>query len=189
MKYLSTLFVLISFAAALQAQSTYLHCGRLIDGKSNELLSEMTVVVDSNRIVRVVSGYAQPPADARLIDLKEKVVLPGLIDLHVHLQNQSSRDNYSKGFRLNDADIALQAIPYARTTLLAGFTTVRDVGGNGVNIALRNAINAGHIVGPRMFTSGKSIATTGGHADPTNGWRTTLMGDPSPAEGVINGAD
>ena len=189
MKHFSILFFLLTCAVTLRAQSTYLHCGHLIDGKSNELLSEMTVVVDSNRIVRVVSGYEQPPADARLIDLKEKVVLPGLIDLHVHLQNQSSRDNYSKGFRLNDADIALQAIPYARTTLLSGFTTVRDVGGNGVNIALRNAINSGHIVGPRMLTSGKSIATTGGHADPTNGWRTTLMGDPSPAEGVINGAD
>ncbi len=180
MKHLFILFTLVFWATSLPAQSVYLHCGGLIDGKTNELLSEMTVVVDSSRIVRVVSGYEQPPADAQLIDLKEKVVLPGFIDLHVHLQNQSSRDNYSKGFRLNDADVALQAVPYARTTLLAGFTTVRDVGGNGVNIALRNAINAGDIVGPRMLTSGKSIATTGGHADPTNGWRTTLMGDPSP---------
>jgi len=115
--------------------------------------------------------------------------MPGFIDLHVHLQNQSSRDNYSKGFRLNDADIALEATQYARTTLLAGFTTVRDVGGNGVNISLRNAINRGFVVGPRIYTAGKSIATTGGHADPTNGLRKDLMGDPGPKEGVVNGPD
>ena len=184
---LITLFILSS--SILYAQPTYLHCGRLIDGQSDQVQSEMTVVVDSNRIVSVVSGFAEPPSGAQLIDLKEKTVLPGFIDLHVHIQNQSSKDNYSKGFRLNEADVALQAVPYARTTLLAGFTTVRDLGGDGVNIALRNAINAGHVDGPRIFTAGKSIATTGGHADPTNGVRQDLMGDPGPAEGVINGPD
>ena len=181
--------VLIFSNIYLHAQSTYLHCGQLIDGKSDQVQSEMTVVVDSNRIVSVEKGFTEPPPEAQLIDLKEKTVLPGLIDLHVHIQNQSSKDNYSKGFRLNEADIALQAVPYARTTLLAGFTTVRDLGGDGVNIALRNAINAGHVEGPRIFTAGKSIATTGGHADPTNGVRNDLMGDPGPAEGVINGPD
>ena len=188
MKHLLTFLLLLS-TTLLYAQSTYLHCGRLIDGKSDQVQSEMTVVIDSNRIVRVEKGFAEPPQDAQLIDLKEKTVLPGFIDLHVHIQNQSSKDNYSKGFRLNEADVALQAVPYARTTLLAGFTTVRDLGGDGVNIALRNAINAGHVEGPRILTAGKSIATTGGHADPTNGVRKDLMGDPGPAEGVINGPD
>ena len=188
MKHLLTSLLLLS-TTLLYAQSTYLHCGRLIDGKSDQVQSEMTVVIDSNRIVRVEKGFAEPPQDAQLIDLKEKTVLPGFIDLHVHIQNQSSKDNYSKGFRLNEADVALQAVPYARTTLLAGFTTVRDLGGDGVNIALRNAINAGHVEGPRILTAGKSIATTGGHADPTNGVRKDLMGDPGPAEGVINGPD
>ena len=188
MKYLVTPLLILS-SSILFAQSTYLHCGQLIDGKSDQVLSEMTVVVDSNRIVSVAPGFAEPPAGARLIDLKGKTVLPGFIDLHVHIQNQSSKDNYSKSFRLNEADVALQAVPYARTTLLAGFTTVRDLGGDGVNIALRKAINAGHIDGPRIFTAGKSIATTGGHADPTNGVRKELMGDPGPAEGVINGPD
>ena len=188
MRYLPFLFFVLN-ALVLRAQPTYLHCGRLIDGMSDQVLSEMTVVVDSNRIVRVEKGFTEPPSGARLIDLTQKTVLPGLIDLHVHIQNQSSRDNYSKGFRLNEADVALQAIPYARATLMAGFTTVRDLGGDGVNIALRDAINAGHIEGPRIFTAGKSIATTGGHADPTNGVRQDLMGDPGPAEGVINGPD
>ena len=188
MKYLPFLWLFLHILPS-SAQPTYLHCGRLIDGISDQPRSEMTVVVDSNRIVSVEKGFTEPPPGAQRIDLTQKTVLPGLIDLHVHIQNQSSRDNYSKGFRLNEADVALQAVPYARATLMAGFTTVRDLGGDGVNIALRNAINAGHIDGPRIFTAGKTIATTGGHADPTNGVRKELMGDPGPAEGVINGPD
>lgn len=85
--------------------------------------------------------------------------------------------------------MAFRSAVYARKTLLAGFTTVRDLGGSGVNISLRNAINQGLVVGPRIFTAGKSIGTTGGHADPTNGYREDLMGDPGPREGVINSPD
>ena len=171
------------------AQRTYLHCGNLIDGNSNEVMPEMTIIVEGDQIVTVEKGYQQPSSENRLIDLKDKTVLPGLMDMHVHIQNQSSKDNYSKGFRLNEADVALQAVQYANITLMSGFTTVRDLGGDGVNIALRNAINQGYIIGPRIYTAGKSIATTGGHADPTNGVRKDLMGDPGPAEGVINGPD
>ncbi|MEX2362586.1 MAG: amidohydrolase family protein, partial [Balneolaceae bacterium] len=90
---------------------------------------------------------------------------------------------------LNDADIAFRSLQFANRTLLAGFTTVRELGGSGVNISLRNAINNGTATGPRIITVGKSLATTGGHADPTNGWKKVLMGDPGPAEGVVNGAD
>src|SRR5688500_45624 len=115
--------------------------------------------------------------------------MPGWIDMHVHLETQTSRTGYSDRFTTNPPDIAFKSVGYANTTLMAGFTTVRDVGGSGVNIALRNAINSGVITGPRIFTAGKSIATTGGHADPTNGFRKDLMGDPGPAEGVINGAE
>ena len=171
------------------AQQTYLHCGNLIDGNSNEVMPEMTIIVEGDQIVTVEKGYQQPSSENRLIDLKDKTVLPGLMDMHVHIQNQSSKDNYSKGFRLNEADVALQAVQYANITLMSGFTTVRDLGGDGVNIALRNAINQDYIIGPRIYTAGKSIATTGGHADPTNGVRKDLMGDPGPAEGVINGPD
>ena len=189
MKQSLSFLLALCCSATLYAQSTYLHCGRLIDGQSDKVSTEMTIVVDSSRITRVASGYLEVPEGSTVVDLKNKTVMPGFIDLHVHIQNQSSKDNYSKGFRLNEADVALQAVPYAETTLMAGFTTVRDLGGDGVNIALRNAINAGHIDGPRIFTAGKSLATTGGHADPTNGLRKDLKGDPGPAEGVINGPD
>jgi len=104
----------------------------------------------------------------------------------VHIESESSPKTYINRFTLNDADVAFQSSVYAKKTLMAGFTTVRDLGGTGVNIALRNAINKGLIEGPRIYTAGKSIATTGGHADPTNGRRKELMGDPGPSDGVIN---
>ena len=86
-------------------------------------------------------------------------------------------------------DVAFESVNYANVTLMAGFTTVRDLGGSGVNISLRNAINNGTTVGPRIYTAGKSIATTGGHADPTNGLKREFSGDPGPIDGVANGAD
>jgi len=85
--------------------------------------------------------------------------------------------------------MALDGSVNARVTLMAGFTTVRDLGGSGVNIALRNAVNRGLVKGPHIYTAGKAIATTGGHADPTNGFRKDLMGDPGPDVGVVNGPD
>ncbi|WPP50437.1 metal-dependent hydrolase family protein [Catalinimonas niigatensis] len=188
-RYILLLFIVSWCHSILFAQQTYIHCGQLIDGKNNEAVQEMTLIIEDKLIVGVEKGYHQPVSGADLIDLKSKTVLPGFIDLHVHIQNQSSRDNYSKGFRLNEADIALEATQYAHATLMAGFTTVRDLGGNGVNISMRNAINREYVVGPRIFTAGKSIATTGGHADPTNGLRKDLMEDPGPKEGVINGPE
>ncbi|MBD0353451.1 MAG: amidohydrolase family protein, partial [Flavisolibacter sp.] len=109
--------------------------------------------------------------------------------MHVHLEGETNPLQYLEEFTLNNADIAFRSVGYAEKTLLAGFTTVRDLGGIGVNIALRNAINKGIIKGPRIFTAGKAIATTGGHADPTNGYRKDLMGDPGPEAGVVNGPD
>jgi len=176
----------VTFSLFSQSK-TYLHCGKLIDGVNDEIRSEVTVIVQGDSILSIQPGYAAAPPDAEVVDLKNKTVLPGLIDLHVHIESQSSPDNYIKQFTLNDDDVAFNAVQYAKTTLMAGFTTVRDVGGRGVNISLRDAIDAGKVEGPRIFTSGKSIATTGGHADPTNGWRDELMGDPGPKEGVING--
>src|SRR5207244_11265253 len=89
----------------------------------------------------------------------------------------------------NHPDISFESVKYANSTLMAGFTTVRDLGGTGVNVSLRNAVNKGLIIGPRIYTAGKAIATTGGHADPTNGYRKSLMGDPGPLDGVIDGPD
>ncbi len=118
-------------------------------------------------------------------------MLPGFIDLHVHLGTESSPAAYLERFTENPADLALRAAAHARRTLHAGFTTVRESSATATTttIALRDAIGRGLVEGPRIFSAGKSIATTGGHADPTNGWCDLIEGDPGPKEGVANGAD
>lgn len=181
---LAILFLLT--ALSLHAQKTLVHCGTLIDGKSNEAQTQITLVVEGNKITAIQKGFTKPAAEDKLIDLSQKTVMPGLIDMHVHLEGETSKDQSLQRFTLNEADVAFRSTVYAKKTLMAGFTTVRDLGGSGVNIALRNAVNQGLVVGPRIFTAGKSIATTGGHADPTNSYRKDLMGDPGPKEGVIN---
>ena len=173
----------------LRAQQTILHCGTIIDGKSNKAQSEMSIVVEGNKIVSVEKGYISANNGEQIIDLKSKTVMPGLMDMHVHIEGETSPTRYVDGFRMNEADVALRATKYAKTTLMAGFTVVRDMGGSGVNVSLRDAINKGYVAGPRIFTAEKAIGTTGGHADPTNGVREELKGDPGPKEGVINGAD
>jgi imidazolonepropionase-like amidohydrolase len=177
--------VLLLITSLAFGQRTLIHCGNLIDGKSNDVQAQMTIVVEGNKIIAVEKGLSKPGSSDKLIDLSKKTVMPGLIDMHVHLESETSKDQ-SLRFTLNKADVAFRSTVYAKRTLLAGFTTVRDLGGSGVNIALRNAVNQGLVVGPRIFTTGKSIASTGGHADPTNGYREDLMGDPGPKEGVIN---
>ncbi|QIX62598.1 amidohydrolase family protein [Hymenobacter sp. BT18] len=177
-------------ASAAQAQKTYLHCGRLLDMRTEQAQTEMTVVTENGRIVAVERGYRAPTnADDKVIDLKNRTVLPGLIDCHVHLEGETSKDNFLQEFTQNPADIAFNSLEHARKTLLAGFTTVRDLGGSGVNVALRNAAARGLVVAPRIFTAGKAISGTGGHMDPTNGYRQSLMGVPGPADGVANGPD
>jgi imidazolonepropionase-like amidohydrolase len=180
---------LLFLSTVLFAQQTILHCGRLIDVRNRKTLESVTVIVEGNKIVDVQPGYLQPKANDKVIDLKNSTVMPGLMDMHVHLEGETKKGGVVDRFIMNPADIAFESAKYAQTTLMAGFTTVRDLGGSGVNVALRNAINKKLITGPRIYTAGKSIATTGGHADPTNGYRKDLMGNPGPAEGVINGAD
>ncbi|MBW8050617.1 MAG: amidohydrolase family protein [Cytophagales bacterium] len=184
-------FLLLLFLLLQQsfAQQSYIHCGKLIDVVNKKALEKMTIIIDGNKIVSVEKGYLQPKENQNVIDLKDKTILPGLMDMHVHLEGQSSKNSYLESFTLNEADIAFRAMVYAEVTLMAGFTTVRDLGGSGVNIALRNAVNKGLVKGPRIYTAGKALGITGGHADPTNGWRNDLMGDPGPKEGVANGAD
>ncbi len=187
-RYLILLLLLITSVAA-QAQRTIIHCGNLINGKTREIQSQVTVVVEGNKILSVDKGFSKPGQNDKLIDLSKRTVMPGLIDMHVHIESETSKDAVVRRYTQNEADVAFQSTIYARKNLMAGFTTVRDCGGSGVNIALRNAISAGTIIGPRIFTTGKGIATTGGHGDPTNGSRKDLMGDPGPKEGVINGPD
>lgn len=172
------------------AQNIYLHCGQLIDTEKGVVLTKKTVIVSGEKIKAIKNGFVVPEnPKVVVVDLKSKTVMPGLIDMHVHMENEYNPARYMDQFTANEADVAFKSVNYAEITLLAGFTTVRDLGGTGVNIALRNAINNNTIVGPRIFTAGKAIATTGGHADPTNGRNKLLMGDPGPEQGVINSPD
>ncbi len=171
------------------AQDTYIHCGSIVDTKTGKTSKEKTIVVSNNKIKSVLKGYVSGTDADTVIDLKDKIVLPGLIDMHVHLENEFDPQSYIKRFTGNDADVAFESVLNAKKTLLAGFTTVRDLGGSGVNISLRKAVDRGLVAGPRIFTSGKALASTGGHADPTNGFRKELMGNPGPEEGVINSVD
>lgn len=174
------------FAGHLQAQKTLIQCGTLIDGLSDNTRSQVTITVENDMIVSVESGYKNGGKDDKVIDLRGYTVMPGLIDMHVHMESEASRTGYMKRFTQNEADKAFESTVYAKKTLMAGFTTVRDCGGSGVNISLRNAINAGTVDGPRVYTAGKTISITGGHGDPTNGLPFDKMGDPGPREGVAN---
>lgn len=190
MKKLSLLVFIFLVTTSLFSQNTYLHCGRLIDAKTGKVEKEMTIIVSGNKIIDLQKGYLNTENNKDVVvDLKEKTVMPGLIDMHVHLEMEFGPSVYIERYKLNEGDIAFNSINYAKVTLMAGFTTVRDLGGSGVNTMLRNAINEGDLIGPRIISAGKSIATTGGHADPSNGSSQKLMGDPGPKEGVINGVD
>lgn len=179
--------MLLAFTAAAFSQQTYIHCGKLIDTRNGKVLTEKTIVVSGNTISSIENGYVTPTnVTDPVIDLKTKTVMPGWIDMHVHIESETGPSKYLEAFTLNDADIAYNAQEIALRTLMAGFTTVRDLGGSGVNVSLRNAINSKKVTGPRIFTVEKSLATTGGHADPTNGRKDALMGDPGPKEGVVN---
>ncbi|MDH5631101.1 MAG: amidohydrolase family protein [Gammaproteobacteria bacterium] len=177
----------MSFQAA--AEEVLIYAGKLVDVDALKVRSNYSIEISGNRIVKVSSGFIKPKQGQKVVDLKDKTVMPGLMDMHVHLSGESNSQSYSERFKFNPADAALRSTVYAKKTLEAGFTTVRDLGEHykGVPVALRNAIDKGYIVGPRVYAAGKSIATTGGHADPTNGVNHQLMGDPGPEAGVING--
>ena len=172
----------------ITAQTTYILCGKLIDTQSGKINTKKTIVVEKNKIIDVMDGYVMPKSGIS-IDLRDKVVMPGLIDMHVHLEMEYDKNARINEYILNEADIAYNSVKFAKRTLKNGFTTVRDLGGTGVNISLRNAINEGKIPGPRVFTAGSALATTGGHADPTNGSSRKLLGNPGPKEGVVNSVE
>ncbi|MEC5165016.1 imidazolonepropionase-like amidohydrolase [Flavobacterium sp. PL11] len=184
---ITCVLVSLFFSTAAFSQDYYLYCGKMLNTITGKELSNQTIVISNNKIVKIAEGFVPKSKAADIeIDLKSKYVLPGLIDLHVHIEGENDAKSYMSKYLDNEADIAFQAVRCAEITLLAGFTTVRDLGGTGVNISIRNAINKGIVKGPRIYTAGKAIATTGGHADPTNGSNRKLVGDPGPHEGVIN---
>ena len=183
------LFLISLFTLTLSAQDYYIHAGKMFDSKEGKMLDKMTIIVSGTEIKGVKKGFEIPDSDNIIIDLKDSTVMPGFIDLHVHMESEYNPEKYLNEFTAEESEIAFSSIKFAKRTLMAGFTTVRDLGGSGVNISLRNAINKGEVMGPRIFTAGKAIGTTGGHADPTNGWKKSIAGDPGPQDGVINGVD
>lgn len=177
-------FFLLTLNAYSHAASTVVNCGATIDVIAKKLTGPKSFVISDQRISSNTMSDA-----AKVIDLSDSTCLPGLIDMHVHLTSQSSPRSYIEEFTLNVADYAYRAGKYANLTLQAGFTSVRNLGDDGtVTASLRNAISQGLATGPRIFTAGRSLATTGGHADPTNGYREDLKGDPHARDGVINGS-
>ncbi|NSL85346.1 amidohydrolase family protein [Chitinophaga sp. Mgbs1] len=172
------------------AQSTILHCGALIDGISNTARKKVSVIISGNKISEIKDGFVNGSPQDQIIDLSRQTVTPGWMDMHVHMVSEMSKSSYADEFTKNPADYAFQSVGYAERTLMAGFTTVRDLGStDGVNISLRNAINKGLVKGPRVFTAGTPISATGGHGDPTNSFRKDLMGDPGTKQGVANSVD
>ena len=176
---------LLAFAGF--AQKTILHCGSLIDVKTQTVLKNRSIVVEGKKIIAVSDGFLSPSKGDVVINLKDRTVMPGLIDSHVHLESETNPGAYLDRFVKNPGDVAYQALVYAKRNLMAGFTTVRDLGGTHVVISLRNAINKGLVEGPRIFTAGVTIGTTGGHADDTNGINETFKKDLGPEDGVVNG--
>ncbi|NQD36999.1 amidohydrolase family protein [Permianibacter sp. IMCC34836] len=180
---------LLLLAGAVHAD-TLIHAGKLIDTEHGTVQSQMSIIIKDNRIAEVKAGYVDPQGYSPYFNLQDSTVMPGLIDMHVHVSHENSPTSYTEPFFLNPADFALHATQYLQRTLHAGFTTVRDLGASdGLNLSLRDAVKKGWIVGPRIFAAGKAIGTTGGHADPTNGVNMELRENPGPDEGVINGAD
>jgi imidazolonepropionase-like amidohydrolase len=174
--------------APAPSQPVAIHCEHLVDTAAGRMLGATTLLVEGKRIAAVKPGRVDEPG-ARVIDLAG-TCLPGLIDSHTHLTGETSPTGYTDQFRWNTADYAIRSTVYARRTLQAGFTTVRNLGDNeGESVALRNAINAGVVPGPRIFTAAQAIGSTGGHADGTDGYRKDLAGDPGPKVGIINGVD
>ncbi len=189
MKKLAIVMTLVLCSAQSHAE-TLIYAGKLIDAKSDGARADVTLHIVDGQISQISDGFVAAAEDDALIDLRDHTVLPGLMDMHTHLTGQYSSDSRLKGFTLNEADYAFAAAKYAKITLESGFTVVRVPGDSfNVTVALRKAIANGDIVGPRIFTAAKSLASTGGHADPTNGWASHIMGDPGPAEGVVNGMD
>jgi len=184
-------FILPVFIAQIVvAQKTYIQCGKFIDGISNTAQSNVTIIVEGSRITGIQKGFVNGEPGDKLISLQNRTVMPGLIDCHVHLENEHNKNTLLEGFTLTDADVAYNAAVNAKKTLMAGFTTVRDLGGSGVNISLRKAVQKGLVDGPRIITAGRAISASGGHMDNSVGFRDDAFDHKmGPDDGVADGRD
>jgi len=179
----------LGLLAAPGSADTYIHAGRVIDGKSDLARGESTIVVRDGQIVRILPGFVEPGKDDDRIDLSKHTLLPGLMDMHTHLV-ADGRSALTDGFELGPADLVLKAEKNALATLMAGFTLVRDLGDSyNVTVALRKAIDHGDVVGPHIFAATSALSSTGGHGDPTNGLAPALRHLPTTEEGVIDSPD
>jgi len=188
------LVILLSLGIATQAadQLIVLKAARLFDGKSNALSQNAVVIVQGDKIVDAGSNLPIP-SGAQVIDLGDATLAPGFMDAHTHLTADFSGNYNERRLQQLDLNVSEQAI---RATVEAGFTTVRDMGSRfvasheSVDVALRNSINKGVIVGPRMLVATKGIGATGGHFDPTGGFRDFLFGrEPDYTDGIANSPD
>ena len=179
------LLILFIFLSKINAQ-TLIHTSLYIDGISDASKTNSSIIVENGKIKSISRGYIDP-SGYDFIDLKSFTVMPGLMDMHVHFGGEY-QSKAKRPVKVERETVAILAAKHAVITLDAGFTTVRQVGDSGlVAISLRDAINSNQVYGPRIFAAGKSIATTGGHADPTNGMSVDNYDFPTPEEGVING--
>ena len=184
MKYLFSLLFLLSLPISA---FNVIYTSEYIDVLNEKVILDSSITIDKGLIVSIDSGYIKVDKTNSLIDLRGYTLMPGLMDMHVHFGQEYLSKSERPG-KVERETAAIMATQHAYKTLKAGFTTVRQVGDSGmVAISLRDAINAGHVIGPRIFTSGKSIATTGGHADPTNGLASGDYIYPTAEDGVING--
>lgn len=186
---LGTSILILLFSHIVPAGQYMLHAGRLIDVTDGEVLENMSISIKDNVITEVENGFVDAGPDQQLVDLSDYTVMPGLMDMHTHLTAEITPKFYTERFSMEPADWALRSTVYAEKTLLAGFTTVRDLGEQApkVTIALKKAIQKGYIKGPRIYTAGKSLSTTGGHGDPSNGIRYDFAKHAGVAEGVVDG--
>jgi len=175
---LSALCLGIPATAVADGPVTVIHAGTLLAVPGQAPKSRQTIVIEGNRIARVAEGYLAPAdvaADATLIDLSDRFVLPGLMDMHVHLLGELGPDTRNEALYFTTSMDALRGAMYARRTLEAGFTTVRDLGGDPEAIfALRRAVDEGWIAGPRILAAGSALAATGGHGD-VDGYKAELL--------------
>src|SRR5438093_12517468 len=198
--FLRLVIILFSLAVGARAadQTSVLKAARMFDGKSKALVQNGIVVVQGDKIVDVGSNLSVPDG-ARVIDLGDATLSPGFMDAHTHLTLDYSGDYNQRRLHeldLNVSEQAIRATLYARATVEAGFTTVRDLDSRFVasrefvDVALRNSINKGVIVGPRMLVATKGIGATGGHFDPTSGFRDFLFGrERDYTDGIVDGPD
>ena len=187
MRRVAATLLLCLMSVGASAETVALECGRVFDSVNARVLGPHVIVIEDERIAAVERG-ADYGGNGAVVDLSDATCLPGLMDMHTHITSQFSRTTYLDRFRDGPGEIAFKAVPYAERTLMAGFTTIRDLGDrDNLSVAMREAIQRGDLVGPRIVTSAKSIATTGGHADPTNGARFDIYPHPGPEDGVVNG--